>query len=811
MSSFLQDLRFGARTLLKNPGFTVAAVLTLALGIGANTAIFTVTSSVLIKPLPYRNPGRLVFLATQRRGNRGGEAQGGFSLNRYDMLRSRSRSFSGIGVFATDSFNLTGRGEPEQVPIARVSPSFFSVLGVKPQLGRAFTEDEGRPEGKYVVMISDALWRSRFGADPSIVGQTINLDATPYTVIGVLPAGLQFPFIGPADVWTPRYFELTFMTPQHLRLGVAYLQGVARLSPGATLQSAASELKVLDQQYNQENPKAPDGGSNVSMLAGNLQDLTVADLRTRLLFLSAAVGLLLLIACANVASLLLSRALARRKEIAVRTALGAKRSVIIRQLLTESVLLAIIAGIVGLGLSWAATRALAVYGGTNVPQGFSIAIDWRVLVFMLAISVLTGLIFGLFPALQLSRTEMNSTLRDEGRGSSASHTRVQAKGLLVVGQVAFTLVLLIGAGLLVRSFSRLLKIDPGFDSRNVLTMYIPLPTVKYAKPEQQVLFFDDLLRRISALPGVKSASVSAAVPLSPIRITPMLPEGQPEVPLRQRPFIIIEATSPRYLETMRIPLQSGRAFTDADNAQAPKVLIVNQSFARRFWPNENPVGKHVVLGFSTNAEVVGVAADIRNEGLAQDPQPQVYIPYPQLPWPNMNLFVRTNTDPNGMVSAVRGQVSAIDPDQPVTKVQTVDELMDGARAQPRFTMFLLATFSATALALAIVGLYGVLAYSVAQRRQELGIRMALGATRSDILSLVVRQGMALAVIGIGIGLLAALLLTRLMSSLLYAVGTHDAITFALAPLAFLIIALLASYFPARRATAVPPTEALRST
>ena len=811
MSSFLQDLRFGARTLLKNPGFTLAAVLTLALGIGANTAIFTVTSSVLIKPLPFRNPGQLVFLATQRRGSRGSEAQGAFSLNRYDMLRARSRSFSGIGVFATDSFNLTGRGEPEQVPIARVSPNFFSVLGVKPQLGRAFTEDEGRPEGKYVVMISDALWHTRFGADPSIVGQTINLDATTYTVIGVLPSGLQFPFIGPADVWTPRYFELTFMTPQHLRLGVSYLQGVARLSPGATVESAAAELKVLDQQYNQENPKAPDGGSNISMVAGKLQELTVADLRTRLLFLSAAVGLLLLIACANVASLLLSRALSRRKEIAVRTALGAKRSVIVRQLLTESVLLALLAGAVGLALSSAATRALAVYGGTNVPQGFAIAIDWRVLVFMLAVSVFTGLIFGLFPALQLSRTEMNSTLRDEGRGSSASHTRVQAKGLLVVGQVAFSLILLIGAGLLVRSFSRLLKIDPGFDSSNVLTMYVPLPTVKYAKPEQQVQFFDELLRRVSALPGVKSASISAAVPLSPIRITPMLPEGQPEVPVRQRPFIIIEATSPHYLETMRIPLQSGRAFTDADNAQAPKVLIINQSFARRFWPNENPVGKHVVLGLSTNAEVVGVAADIRNQGLAQDPQPQVYIPYPQLPWPNMNLFVRTSTDPHGMVSAVRAQVASVDPDQPVTKVQTVDELMDGARAQPRFTMFLLGTFSATALLLAIVGLYGVLAYSVAQRRQELGIRMALGATRSDILRLVVRQGMALAVIGIGIGLVAALLLTRLMSNLLYGVGTHDMTTFAVAPLAFLAIALVASYFPARRATAVAPTEALRST
>ena len=809
MFSLLQDVRFALRMMRKNPGFALAAVITLALGIGANSAIFTVTSSVLIKPLPYRDPSRLVFLATQRKDARG-QTQGGFSLNRYDMLRARSRSFSGLAVFANDSFNLTGHGEPEQVPIARVSPNFFSVLGLKPQLGRTFTEEEGLPEGKFVVMISDALWHRRFGGDPSIVGQTINLDATTYTVIGVLPADIQFPFVGPAEVWTPRYFELTFMTPQHLRAGVAYLQGMARLNPEATIESARAELKVLDQQYNQENPNAPDGGPNISMMAGNLQDLTVADLRTRLLFLSVAVGLLLLIACANVASLLLSRALARRKEIAVRTALGARRGAIIRQLLTESILLALFGGALGLALSWAATLSLAAFGANNLPPGISIGIDWRVLAFIIAVSVLTGVVFGLFPALQLSRTDMNSALRDEGRGSSASHGRVQVKSLLVIGQVAFSLLLLIGAGLLVHSFSRLLRIDPGFDSRNVLTMYVPLPTVKYAKPEQQVMFFDELLRRVSALPGVQSASVSAALPLSPIRITPMLPEGQPEVPLAERPFIIIEATSPRYLETMRVPLQAGRAFTDADNAQAPKVLIVNHAFARRFWPNENPVGKHVVLGRGVASEVVGVAADVRNQGLAEQPQPQVYIPYPQLPWPNMNLFLRTATEPHAMVASVRAQLAAVDPDQPVTKVQTVDELMDASRAQPRFTMILLSVFSGTALILVVIGIYGVLAYSVAQRRQELGIRLALGAEQSSILRLVVKQGLRLTLFGIGFGLIAALLLTRLMTSVLYQVSAHDAATFIFAPLVFLGIALLASYLPAKRATQVDPLEALRS-
>ena len=559
MSSFLQNLRFGIRTLIKNPGFTLAAVLTLALGIGANTAIFTVTSSALLKPLPYRDPGQLVLLATQHRGSRG-EAQSGFSLNRYDMLRARSRSFAGLSIFASDSFDLTGGGEPEQVPIARVSPNFFSVLGLKPQLGRVFTEDEGRPEGKLVVMISDRLWHTRYGGDPSIVGHTINLDANTYTVIGVLPAGIEFPFMEPAEVWTPRYFELTFMTPEHLRAGVSYLQGVARLAPGATLKSTDAELKVLDQQYNQENPKAPDGGPNISMFAGELQTLTVANLRNWLLFLSAMVGVLLLIACANVASLLLSRALSREKEIAVRTALGAKRGVIIRQLLIESVLLALMGGAVGLALSWLATRSLAVLGAANLPKGIPIAVDWRVMVFMVAISVVTGLAFGMFPALQLSRTDMNSRLRDEGRGTSAGRARAQVKNVLVVCQVAFSLVMLIVAGLLVRSFGRLLRVDPGFDSQNVLTMSVSLPTVKYSKPEQQVMFFDELLRKLSAVPGVQSASISAALPLSPIRVTPILPEGQQVVPLAQRPFIIVEATSPSFLETMHIPLQAGPGF-----------------------------------------------------------------------------------------------------------------------------------------------------------------------------------------------------------------------------------------------------------
>jgi putative ABC transport system permease protein len=424
--------------------------------------------------------------------------------------------------------------------------------------------------------------------------------------------------------------------------------------------------------------------------------------------------------------------------------------------------------------------------------------------------LLTGVIFGMLPALQLSRVDLQSALRDEGRGSSAGHGRARMKSLLVVGQVALSLLLLIGAGLLLRSFGQLLRIDPGFDSRSVLAMNVTLPTVKYAKPEQQIAFFDEVLRRVRELPGVRNAAMSAAQPLTFKRITPVLPEGQPNVPLAQRPFIDIEAVSPQWFQTMRVPLRAGRDFTAADDAKSPKVVVVNETFARRFWPNENPLGKHVIVGRWTDAaEVIGVAADVKNKGLAQDTQAQLYLAFPQLPWGNMNLLVRTTVPPLTMASAVRAQISAVDPDQPVTGIQTVEELMDTSRAQPRFTMLLLSIFSAAALALAIIGIYGVLAYTVAERRLELGIRMALGAERSDIVRLVLRQGMILVIMGIAIGLIAALALSKLMSSLLYKTGARDLETFALAPLVFLMIALLASYLPARRATEVSPVETLR--
>ncbi len=805
MQVLLRDLQVGARVLGKNLGFTLTAILTLALGIGANTAIFTVTNALLLRPFPYRDPQQLVSVEAKDKTN-----DRGMTLLRYELVRDHNQSFQAVAVWTKDNLNLTGHGEPLQAPVVRVSPNFFSLLGVQPQLGSTFTEEEGRPEGKPVAILSDSMWRSRFGGDPNVIGESIALDSTPHTIVGILPANVQFPFVGQTDIWTPRYFEYSLMTPQRLRMGVGYLNSVARLRAGTTLARADAELAVLSQRYREQNPAAPDADPAVVMTANPLRDLVVADVRPKVLMLFGSVAVVLLIACANVASLLLSRALARRREIAVRTALGASRGAIVRQLLTESMLLALSAGVLGAGLAWVGTRALLTWGASQLPQEVPIGMDLRVLLFTGITSLLAGIFFGTFPALQLSRLDLDATLRDEGRGASAGHARTQMKSLLVVGQVALSLLLLIGAGLLLRSFGRLLRIDPGFDAHNVLTMNVSLPTVKYAKPEQQIAFFDEILRRVSVLPGVRNAAISAALPLSWKRITPLLPEGQPNVPLAERPFVDIEAVSPQWFQTMRVPLRGGREFTAADNAEAPKVVMVNETFARRFWPNQNAVGKRILVGRGPNqSEVIGITADIKNKGLAQDPQAQLYRPFPQLPWGDMNLLVRSSVAPKSITPAVRAQIAAVDPDQPVADIQTVDDLVDSSLTQPRFIMMLLGIFAATALVISVIGIYSVLSFWVAQRRYELGIRLALGAQRADILRIVVRRGFMLAIGGIGIGLIAALLLTRLMSSMLYDVDSLDLTTFAFAPLLFLSIAVLASYLPARGATKVDPVKTLR--
>ena len=805
MRLLFRDLRFGARTLANNPLFTFVTIVTLALGIGANSAVFTVTNALLLRPFPYRHASQLVSITAKD-----GAKDDGGTLARYDLLRDANRSFQSVAAWVNDNLNLSGNGDPIQVPIARVSPSFFELLGVHPQLGRVFTHDEGTPAGRPVVILSNSLWRTRYHSDPNIIGTAVELDSAMSTVVGVLPADARFPFMPPADIFSPRYFEFSLIPTQHLRLGVGYLNLIGRLRPDVTVDQANNELSLLNRRYREQNPTAPDASPSTVMLASNLRDQVVGNLRPKLLMLSGATALVLLIACANVASLLLSRALARKREIATRAAVGASRQDIVRQLLTESVMLALVAGGLGIVMGWGATRALAVWGATQIPAGFPVALDMRVVLFTVVVSAAAGIAFGLFPAFQLSRLDLNETLRDEGRGASSGHSRASMRSWLVVGQVALSLVLLIGAGLLLRSFERLLRVDAGFEAHNLLTMDISLSTTKYAKADSQIAFFDEAVDRISSKPGIRSVAISATLPLTVKRITPVLPEGQPEVPLAQRPFVDIEAISPLWFRTMRVPLRAGRAFSSADNKAAPPVVIVNETFAHQYWPGQSAIGKKVVIGRRPDpALVIGVAADVKNQGLENPSQPQLYLPFPQLPWSDMNLLVRTEIPPQNAVEAIRAAIATIDPEQPITNVQTAEGLIETSRAQPRFTMMLLSAFSASALMLAVIGVYGVLSYTIAQRRQEFGIRLALGADPRDILRMIMRQGITLVIQGIVAGWCAALLLTRALQSSLYDTGSHDITIFIAAPVVFLGVAALASYLPARRAMKVNPVETLR--
>jgi predicted permease len=795
--------------LWKNPAFALVAIATLALGIGANTAIFSVTNALLLRPLPYAHPERLAMVYAAKPDSLGAVLP--FSYSRAEFLREKSRAFSGFAAFTSENFNLTGRGDPEQVSAARVSWNFFDVLGVPPALGRAFLPEDDRPGGPAVCMISHALWIRSFGARSDVAGQSITLDATPYTVAGVLPRDFTFAPLGAGvDLWAPRVFDLNIMTPAQIRAGVGFLSAVGRLANGVSPARAQSEMDVLDRQYKRENPHMPDGDPSQTMRVVDLQQQMVANVRTAVLILSGAVGLLLLIACANVAALLLSRGLTRRKEIAIRAAMGARRSELISGLLAESILLALVGGALGIGLSTLSTRALAVLGQGNLPRIEEIGIDWRVLAFAGGLSLLTGVVFGLIPALQLSRQDLNPVLRAEGRGSAGSRVHSHARGALVVAQVALSMVLLVGAGLLIRSFVQLRNMSAGFDRRNVLTMSISLPPARYPTGPRMAAFYDQVVKQAAAMPGVQSAAVASALPVRPVRFSPVLVEGQPDVPLPARPILAIQMVSSDYFRTLRVVLRQGREFNDGDNATAPMVAVVNETLVRRFWPHDNPLGKHLLLGRMTNpAEVVGVAADVNNMSLAEAPEPEVYLSFPQRPWASMNLIVRTSGDPHHWAAAARAAVAAVDRDQPVTAMNTMEEVLATSTAQQRFSVFLLGVFSATALLLAAVGLYGAINYSVAERTREMGIRIALGADRSAILRMIVGQGLALALAGLAIGAIAALALTRLMSGLLFQVGAADPVSFVGSALLFSVVAALASYLPARRATRLDPTEALR--
>ncbi|HKQ53230.1 MAG TPA: ABC transporter permease [Pyrinomonadaceae bacterium] len=808
MRSVFQDLRYGTRTLLKRPGFTFVAVLTLALGIGANTAIFSIVNTVMLRPLPYQSPEQLVRVGGANYGK--GRQLTSFSPQDFYDWRDQNTVFEALAACDKWSLNLTGDGEPERIEAYAVSAGFFNILRAQPQLGRTFLPREDTLGNEYVAVLSNRLWQRRFNSDPGIVGRQVTLSGEKFTVIGVMPSTFKFPPLARAglvepELWVPFAPELSDWPRSSRSVDGA----IARLKAGVTLDQAETELKAiagrLEQQY-------PETNSSQSVSVVSLHESIVGSTRTSLLVFLVAVGFVLLIACANVANLLLARAATRRKEIAIRTALGAGRSRIIRQLLTESVLLSLAGGALGLLLSLWATDFLVNLASDAIRYVGEVQMDARVLAFTLLASLLTGIIFGLMPALQVSNPDLNETLKEGGRGSGQGAGRQRVRSLLIISEVALSLVLLVGAGLLVKSFLRLQEVSPGFSPENLLTMYVSLPGTKYPEDEQHVTFFNRVLEGVRALPGVESASVVSVLPISEnydrfgIEI-----ESRPPVPLGEAPEADRYRISPDYFRTMNIPLQAGRAFSERDRADAPPVVIINETMARRYWPDGSAVGKRlkgVAAGYPW-LEVVGVVGDVKQYGLDTANTLQMYLPQAQSPTQHMTLVVRTGGNPNSYFTTVREKVWEVDKEQPVYNIRTMEQLLSTSVAQRRFNMLLLAIFAGVALVLAAVGLYGVMSYAVTQRTHEIGIRMALGARAGDVLKMVIGQGMLLALIGVGVGLAVALAVTRVMATLLYGVSTTDPAVFVGIPLLLSAVAFAACYIPARRATKVDPMVALR--
>jgi putative ABC transport system permease protein len=805
MSVLWQDLRFGARTLLKNPSFTSIAVLTLALGIGANTAMFSVLNGVLLRSLPYRDPNRIVQLSTENQKR--GSVNGPFSYTRFLYLQQESHAFEDLAVYANDNLNLTGSGEPEQLAAIRVSASFFNVLGVAPELGRTFSADEDQPGGNAVVVLSHSFWQARFGGDPNLAGKTVLLDDQSRTVVGVMPPGFTFPTAG-ADVWIPRVSEFSGLTKEQIRNGGGYLIGVARLRAGVDRAQAAIEMQSMSRQYQQGNASMTDADPNATIDVVRLQDQITQYVRPALWVLFGSVVFVLLIACVNVANLSLLRATERQRELTIRSALGASRGRIGRQLLTESLLISVTGGGLGFVLAWLGTPWVVEQWRGTLPYTAAVHLDYYVLGFSVAISILTGLLFGLAPALQNSKTDLNETLKEGSRGSTGAGHR--ARGALVVAEMAIALTLLVGSGLLIRSFMQLQQVTLGFNPDHLLTMLLALPPNKYATDQQKNAFFEQAQARIESLPGVRSAAFTLSLPLNNNVAAPFLLEGQAQVNPGDRPVAALVAATSNYFRTMEVPLRKGRLFTDTDRPESPHVVVIGETMARQYFGDQDPIGKRMLVGRQQQPfEIVGIVGDMRNLGLTAAPRAAIYVPYAQWTWPRMNLVVRTDGQPLGMAAAVRSQIQAIDPNEPVIQIQSMNQVIDGWVAQPRLTMILSACFATIALLLAAIGIYGVMSYSVTKRTHELGIRMALGAQTGQVLRLVVRSGMTLAIIGLALGLTGAFALTRLMNSLLFGVAPTDAVTFAIVSAVLMGVALLACYIPARRATKVDPLVALR--
>ena len=806
MGTLIQDLRYGVRMLWKSPGFTIVAVLTLALGIGANTAIFSVVNGVLLRPLPFRDPSRLVLIA-----EKSSFPIISTSYENYLDWRDQSHSFESMEATRGSSITLTGAGEPERLNVRMATAGLFSMLGINAQIGRTFLAEEDRAGGTPVALLSYGLWQRRFGGSADIIGKTVNLDLQPYTVVGILPSGFQI--LQPADLYLPfTPWAKTLPADRNWHPGIIPL---ARLKQGVSKEQARGEMvgitKRLEQQY-------PDYNTGTSADVVGLQDEIVQNSRPALLLLLGAVSFVLLIACANVANLLLARAASRGREVAIRTAMGASRGRVIRQLLTESVLLSLAGGLLGVIVALAAVGLLPKIAGDSIPQGAPIGLDPWVLAFTAVVSLFTGLLFGIVPALRTANLDLRGTLNEGSRGSTAGPGQHVLRGALVAMEIALAMLLLVGSGLLLRSFSRLQEVPPGFQPDHLLVADIPLSPTAYAKPQDRYQFFDRLVERAKSLPGVRSAAAASFLPVSGggsiihFNIT-----GHP--PKSPHEFVAAgyRTITPNYLETLGVPLLQGRFFTRGDNEKSPAVVIINATMAHTFFPNENPLGKRLQLGALPEQEVptmeiVGVVGDV-HFGLGTDPQAEMYLPYRQadllLPVFQLSVILRTAGDPALQTSALRSALAEIDPNQPLVKVRTMEENMATTVAQPRFRTWLIGILAMLALVLAAVGVYGVMSYTVTQRTSEIGVRVALGAQPKDVFRIIVGEGLRLALFGVGVGLVAALVLTRLLQSFLFGISAYDPLTFIAVSLLLTLVAVAASYFPARRATRVDPMIALR--
>ena len=802
------DLKYAIRTLVKNPGFTAIALLTIALGIGANTAIFSVVNAVLWRPLPYPHPERLIRIWVYN--PRQGFDKDVASYPTFSDWRNQSRRFEHLAAYFGASVSLTGAGDPAQLRGARVTPSFFPTLSVQPALGRWFTERDAAAGHERVVILEHGLWQGRFGSDQAIVGRTIQLSGQPYEVVGVMPPGFHYP--DDATLWLPLSPAEPYKRIMESRTSY-WLNVIGRLRAEATQAAAQTEMDTIARRLERQYPETS-SGQGVRLMP--LQEEIVGDVRPALLVVFGAVGCVLLIACANVANLLLSRAAGRHKEFAIRAAVGASRFRIVRQLLTESLVLASAGAAAGLLLATWGLAALQQAAPTNIPRLASVGIDVPVLLFTLGMALATGVIFGVAPAWQSARANRSEALKEGGRSGGEGSRGRRVRHTVTVVEVALALVLLVGAGLLARSFAVIAKTDLGFNPRNVLSLSIELPRQKYADDPKVVQFYDELVDRLSALPGVRSVGVGSSVLLGALpRSSTLFVEG------RQAPRDTVNIPVPfdtvtnGYFATLGIPLTRGRLFGPEDTAAAPARVIVNEALVRRFFPSEDPLGKRVTFNDpkDTNVQwltIIGVVADTRRGGVDRPVWAELYFPLAQSGDPRLTVLVRTAGDPIAVARAAQEQVWAVDPLQPVASVRTLEDLVARTQANRRFTMVMLTVFAVVALLLAAVGIYGVIAYSTAQRTHEIGVRVALGATRIDVLQMVLRDGLRIGALGTLIGIAAAAAASRLLSSLLFGVSPHDPLTFLVLPASLLVVAVLASWIPARRALAVEPNAALRA-